>query len=229
MASDAQINANRRNAQKSTGPRTPEGKAISSRNSMVHGLTSQSPQLPGEDSADLTALRDEYIEHYEPVGPIEADLVERIAIAHYRLKRAARLEITYLDVLMRGQYFARVRPDLTNFDRVAWAWFGDKNGFARLGAYEARLQREISRCIADLKQMRALRPKNNGEESTNTGRTKDEHTRRRSSADPAEKTNPRLPLSSASTTNSPIPANPIAIPKPSTSAPEAVPQRKKGE
>jgi hypothetical protein len=220
MASDAQINANRRNAQKSTGPRTPEGKAISSRNSLVHGLTSQSHQLPGEDPADLSALRDEYLDHYQPVGPIEAGLVERIALAHYRLNRAARMEITCLSLNVRARITMRVRPDLTPPDQVACCWFAEKDAFAKLGAYEGRLQREISRCIADLKQMRTLRPTNNGEYNANNKRIQDEYDQPPLSPDPAEKTKPNRHLTPVATTKPAHPANPNPSPKPPAAARE---------
>ena len=49
MATEAQINANRRNAQKSTGPRSPEGKAATSRNALKHGLCAEKHLLVDED------------------------------------------------------------------------------------------------------------------------------------------------------------------------------------
>jgi hypothetical protein len=49
MGSDKQIRANRRNARKSTGPKTPEGKSVVSHNALKHGLLSQQILLPDED------------------------------------------------------------------------------------------------------------------------------------------------------------------------------------
>ncbi len=51
MTSDKQIRANRRNALKSTGPKTPEGKTAVRMNARMHGLRSQEVLLPGEDEA----------------------------------------------------------------------------------------------------------------------------------------------------------------------------------
>ena len=58
MATEAQTNANRQNAKKSTGPRTPEGKNISSRNSLVHGMTSRKFLPPDGDSEEYFQLLD---------------------------------------------------------------------------------------------------------------------------------------------------------------------------
>ncbi len=58
MTSDKQLRANQRNALKSTGPRTPEGKAAIRRNALKHGLLSQEVLLPGEDEAALKDLGD---------------------------------------------------------------------------------------------------------------------------------------------------------------------------
>jgi hypothetical protein len=57
MASDKQMRANRQNARKSTGPKTPEGKAVARLNALKHGLLSQQILLPNEDEASLMQLR----------------------------------------------------------------------------------------------------------------------------------------------------------------------------
>src|ERR1700689_5338901 len=101
MSAESQISDNRNNSNKSTGPRTAEGKARSSRNSTIHGLTGKSPILPGEDPADLLDLAAQYCNDLHPEGQVEQDLVERMAIATYRLRRIARIEAGYLDYRAR--------------------------------------------------------------------------------------------------------------------------------
>src|ERR1022692_4736418 len=98
MSTEPKTNANRDNSKKSSGPRTAEGKARSSRNSTVHGLTGKSPILPGEDPADLLDLAERYHADLKPDGAVEEDLVERRAVATYRLRRIARIEVGYFDL-----------------------------------------------------------------------------------------------------------------------------------
>ena len=98
MATLAQTTANRANAQLSTGPRSVEGKAASSRNSTRLGIYSQAVIIPGEDPAELDALSADYERLYIPVGPVEASLVERAVRAQWMERRCARLEAEVLRV-----------------------------------------------------------------------------------------------------------------------------------
>jgi hypothetical protein len=91
-ATDAQINANRANAQKSTGPRTAEGKAASSRNGLKHGLCSGKHILPGEDPDDFLFRLQHLLDRFRPVGPGEETLVLRIAAGQWRLDRIFPME-----------------------------------------------------------------------------------------------------------------------------------------
>src|SRR6202021_3490617 len=70
MISEKQLEANRRNALHSTGPKTAEGKAQSSRNNLRHGLTGQISLLPTEDRAGHDAFCDELIGGFQPETPM---------------------------------------------------------------------------------------------------------------------------------------------------------------
>ena len=83
MASPAQITASRANAQLSTGPRSVEGKAASSRNALKLGITAQSMIIPGEDPAALDQLTADYRQQFQPVGPVETALLETIIRAQW--------------------------------------------------------------------------------------------------------------------------------------------------
>ncbi len=90
--SPRKLDANRRNALRSTGPTTPAGKARVGFNALTHGLLAKEVVLPGEDRAEFEGLVARLREHYNPVGPIEEILVEQAAVAHWRGARALRAE-----------------------------------------------------------------------------------------------------------------------------------------
>jgi hypothetical protein len=96
MASPRQIEANRRNAQKSTGPRTPEGKARSRFNGVTHGMTAKFDVLPGEDGAALTGRIDAWTADFQPRNQLERDLVERAARLSWKLERVERAHVDRL-------------------------------------------------------------------------------------------------------------------------------------
>ena len=89
MASQAQIDANRRNAQSSTGPRTPEGKAIVAGNALKHGLRADIFRQPMTDPEDFDHFLADLIAEHQPQTSAEAVYVERMALC---LKKLAFLE-----------------------------------------------------------------------------------------------------------------------------------------
>ena len=99
MATEAQILANRRNAQKSTGPRTQEGKAVVSQNAVKHGLMAGQDIINSESPADFEFYRDLMLAEMAPAGPMEATLAERIVSLSWRLKRAIRIQNQAIDAL----------------------------------------------------------------------------------------------------------------------------------
>ena len=96
MATKKQIAANRRNAQKSTGPRTPEGKARSSKNAITHGLCSRDIIIPGESRESFEALHQGFRDSFQPVDAFEESLVLQMAIAQWRSFRLVRGESALL-------------------------------------------------------------------------------------------------------------------------------------
>ena len=78
MASAAQIQANRSNARKSTGPRTPEGKERASHNATKHGLLAREAVIQGEDPEEFEFYREGMLQELAPAGALEAMLAERI-------------------------------------------------------------------------------------------------------------------------------------------------------
>jgi hypothetical protein len=100
MASVAQLNANRLNAQRSTGPRSEEGKAVSRFNALTYGIEARSRVIPGEDPAELEALAGDYQRQLNPQGPLEGYLVETIVAADWNRRRYTRVEAQLYRVLM---------------------------------------------------------------------------------------------------------------------------------
>ena len=92
MSSLKQIAANRRNALKSTGPATEEGKRRSSCNAMRHGLTAETVITPLEDPQDYEAFEAAVISDYDAESAVERELVLRLASALWRLRRATGIE-----------------------------------------------------------------------------------------------------------------------------------------
>ena len=92
MSSLKQIEANRRNALKSTGPITPEGKARSSRNAIRHGLTAETVIAGLEDAEDYQAFEVAVTADYDAESAVERELVLRLASVLWRLRRATGIE-----------------------------------------------------------------------------------------------------------------------------------------
>ena len=102
MATAKQAAANRRNAARSTGPQTTPGKQVARMNALKHGLQTERVVIPGEDPEEFEALYRDLEEHYQPVGSVEALLVERITHCTWRLQRLGVIETA----IMREEYFS---------------------------------------------------------------------------------------------------------------------------
>ena len=92
MTTQRQVEANRENARRSTGPRTDEGKSLISKNATTHGITSTTTVLPDEDADLFKKLADLLREELKPVGMIEAVLVDRVISKIWRLARITNIE-----------------------------------------------------------------------------------------------------------------------------------------
>ncbi len=103
MGTPAQIAANRLNSQKSTGPRSVEGKAASRFNALKHAASAKSLVIPGENEANFAELAAAYHDQFQPVGPEEALLLEKIVAADWTQRRMDRLENEVLNALMAQQ------------------------------------------------------------------------------------------------------------------------------
>ena len=102
MPSQARIDANRQNAQKSTGPRTEEGKSKVRWNALKDGATARSPVIPGEDPAEFQRRLDTWIEDLKPQNDAERYLVEHAVRASWQLDRLDRAHAARLASQIRN-------------------------------------------------------------------------------------------------------------------------------
>ena len=106
MATPNQIAANKQNAQKSTGPKSDEGKAKSSLNRLSHGLTSNATIVPGEDPEEFIALLYDLMGEFDPATPTEQILVEKMALNQWLSLRGFRLQgEAFLDLKLMSDSF----------------------------------------------------------------------------------------------------------------------------
>lgn len=112
---EKQIAANRRNAMKSTGPRTARGREISKMNALKHGILSKEvlvrSLVHGESKEELEALHLRFWEELEPSGPLEELLVDQIVTAHWRLRRALLAESGEIELGVDAVVRRRRGPD----------------------------------------------------------------------------------------------------------------------
>lgn len=92
MATDKQIAANQANAKRSTGPKTEEGKAASSKNAVKHGALSSIAVAEHEDAALFESMLASLVREHDPATTIEHQLVERLAVLFWREIRLAKAE-----------------------------------------------------------------------------------------------------------------------------------------
>jgi len=97
MATEKQIAANRRNAQKSTGPNTPAGKKRSSRNAIKHGVFSRELVSAWEDDKDFRQLLNQLIDDFQPIDTFEMLQVEQMAVSAWKQARLTGIETAALD------------------------------------------------------------------------------------------------------------------------------------
>ena len=110
MTSFRQIEANRRNAGKSTGPITEEGKQRSRCNAVCHGLTAETVIGALEDAEDYKAFEEAIIADYDAQSAVERELVLRLASLLWRLRRATTMETGLFEI--QADYLREFRQGL---------------------------------------------------------------------------------------------------------------------
>ena len=171
MGTEAQVLANRLNAQKSTGPRTAEGKAGVSQNAVQHGLLARQVVIKGEDPGQFETYREQMLGELAPVGAVEALLAERAVSLAWRLRRAERLQSSVFetvyrenadDVVLWPTHGLPSKPgpddDEVILGHVVMTDFARARVLERLAVYERRIENSLYRTLAELRQQRRSRP-----------------------------------------------------------------------
>lgn len=148
--SDRKIEANRANAEKSTGPTSPWGKAKSAQNALKHGFFSKAVVLADEDPEAYELLRNQLWDQLRPRNVLEEIYVREITDTTWRLQRMMLVEKTV---------FTRRSVSFTGTEcNSGFAFVNDAQGldvFAKLSRYEALLTRKLHRAV---EQFRKAKP-----------------------------------------------------------------------
>jgi hypothetical protein len=134
MATAAQIEANRQNAQASTGPATEEGRERSSRNALKHGFTSKIALIPGEDEEEYKEFCRSLLDSWNPADKLEHAHAEELINIQWRLRRAEKLE---------AKIFCTALPDFKALNTIS--------------LHTARLKRQYSATFKELTLMQQSR------------------------------------------------------------------------
>jgi hypothetical protein len=176
MASEAQVLANRLNAQKSTGPRTDAGKAAVAQNAVRHGLLAQQAVIRGEDPGEFEFYRGQMLGELAPAGAMESMLAERVVGLAWRLRRAERIQAEVFDAMLLEDATNPVRKLLRSMrpknadegangpgdddlalGRAVVRDFSNARVLDRLGLYERRIEHSLYRTMTELQRLRLLR------------------------------------------------------------------------
>jgi len=178
MSTESQILANRRNAKKSTGPRSRQGKAAVSQNAVKHGLLTRQNVISSESQADFDLYREQMLAELAPAGPMESMLAERIVTLSWRLKRAGRIQNQTIDALHADNTsspLAKLTQSLffKNHDqsqdgpstsaahlvlgRLAIKDFANARVLDRLLMYERRIEHSLYKTLLEFQRLHLIR------------------------------------------------------------------------
>ena len=162
MATALQLAANRRNAQRSTGPRTAEGKKAVRLNAVKHGMTAKVIVMPHESEPDYHEIRAALIEDYAPATSQELMLVDQIAAGYWRTIRARRFETAMFDNQLRTHKRAAGMnqcPDPAKDDEgcAVILQVESPESLKNYFRYDGAISRDYYRAIQSLERMQASR------------------------------------------------------------------------
>ena len=178
MATKNQLIANRQNAKNSTGPKTTQGKAIASKNSLTHGLTAKKDVIFSESQTDFDLYRQNYLEELRPQGRVESMLAERLIALSWRLKRVNTIQNQTIDalnspetpsplakltqsLLPKSQHnnqssLINNQSPLLPLGRMAVKDFANARVLDRLLMYERRIEHSLYKTLLELQRLKLI-------------------------------------------------------------------------
>ncbi len=173
--SSRKVEANRRNALKSTGPRTTNGKRRVARNAVRHGFFSKWLLVQHQDGKESQSEYDDFYadirKHYQPVGWLEVLWAEKIAVWSWRLRRLIRCESGQIaralaehsyelgqskaDGLAEPESVLSSSPEIDAM--TDHLFLPEKEELDKLLRYEAMINRQLNHAIAELERVQARR------------------------------------------------------------------------
>jgi len=146
LISEKQHESNRQNAQRSTGPTTPEGKRIASLNAVTYGLRTRNLLINGENIADYWQLWDGLENEWQPQTPTERLYLEQMSVSQWLLARMAASEQSVHETTL---------PLESKF-----------NLLDRIARHQKRLERSFTTAVHELKQLQKERRANRPQPAT---------------------------------------------------------------
>jgi len=219
MATQPQIQANRLNAQKSTGPKTPEGKAAVAQNALKHGLSARHDVVITESQAEFDLHRSALLDELAPQGPMESILADRIVTLSWRLKRAEAIQNQTIDAMhekSQSNPLAKLAKSLAlkglttpdsepadpdpalTLGRIALKDFSSARVLDRLLMYERRIEHSLFKTTRELQSLQLLR---NLEPSNNVDLEPEDPPQPERLNHPQSSTSPRIAQNKANSAN----------------------------
>ena len=149
MPTQKQLEANRLNARKSTGPRSIQGKARSSMNALKSGIDAKAQIIRGEKAANLEALKAEYYQRFRPTTPIQRMLVDTLIDCEWLLRR---FRVCEAQLWEQGAGSA-FRPDAAL--EAAQSFKGNADYFTRLQRRIDAAHRNYRNALHELRRQQA--------------------------------------------------------------------------
>jgi hypothetical protein len=153
------------NGAKSNGPVTEEGKAISSRNSLKHGLTSACVVLPHESQEEYDRLEASLLNRFRPYDEIEQALVQQMASSLWRLRRIDTMEAAlYQKVFKQQQELLGLEASSDEIRMAAYAEVAESKGLRMLSRHQGQLRRAYEKAWKELELIQEHRSQEESED-----------------------------------------------------------------